>query len=133
MLNNDRFVQITKEPDHRPDWRQAPDRPEVPDGLPGTEAPSLTEVMRMTREEWDVWTRGSAIRRAGYAGFKRNVAAAGELAGFGRRAARRSPLGAAGRAARRGAVGAGARELGAGVRHPAVIRAAVYPTGSAFG
>ncbi len=32
--------------------------------------------MRMTREEWDVWTRGSAIRRAGYAGFKRNVAVA---------------------------------------------------------
>jgi hypothetical protein len=30
----------------------------------------------MTREEWDVWTRGSAIRRAGYAGFKRNVAVA---------------------------------------------------------
>lgn len=30
----------------------------------------------MTREEWDVWTRGSAIRRAGYAGFKRNVAIA---------------------------------------------------------
>jgi epoxyqueuosine reductase len=32
--------------------------------------------MRMTREEWDRWTRGSAIRRAGYAGFKRNVAVA---------------------------------------------------------
>jgi epoxyqueuosine reductase len=32
--------------------------------------------MRMTQEEWDVWTRGSAIRRAGYAGFKRNVAVA---------------------------------------------------------
>ena len=32
--------------------------------------------MRMTREEWDVWTRGSAIRRAGYAGLKRNVAVA---------------------------------------------------------
>ena len=28
----------------------------------------------MTRDDWDVWTRGSAIRRAGYAGFKRNVA-----------------------------------------------------------
>lgn len=32
--------------------------------------------MRTTREEWDVWTRGSAIRRAGYAGLKRNVAVA---------------------------------------------------------
>ena len=30
----------------------------------------------MTREEWDRWTRGSAIRRAGYAGSKRNVAVA---------------------------------------------------------
>jgi epoxyqueuosine reductase len=43
---------------------------------PGTEAPPLARMMRMTREEWDVWTRGSAIRRAGYAGFKRNVAVA---------------------------------------------------------
>jgi epoxyqueuosine reductase len=30
----------------------------------------------MSYEEWDAWTRGSAIRRAGYAGFKRNVAVA---------------------------------------------------------
>jgi epoxyqueuosine reductase QueG len=44
--------------------------------LPGTEAPSLVELMRMSYEEWDIWTRGSAIRRAGYAGFKRNVAVA---------------------------------------------------------
>ena len=43
---------------------------------PGTEAPSLVELMRMTREEWDVFSRGSAIRRSGYAGFKRNVAVA---------------------------------------------------------
>ncbi|MEJ2216891.1 MAG: tRNA epoxyqueuosine(34) reductase QueG [Gemmatimonadota bacterium] len=42
--------------------------------LPGTEAPSLVSLMRMTREEWDRWTRGSAIRRAAYAAFKRNVA-----------------------------------------------------------
>jgi epoxyqueuosine reductase len=32
--------------------------------------------MRMSYDEWDRWTRGSAIRRAGYAGFKRNVAVA---------------------------------------------------------
>jgi hypothetical protein len=44
--------------------------------LPGTEAPSLVELMRMSYEEWDVSTRGSAIRRAGYAGLKRNVAVA---------------------------------------------------------
>jgi epoxyqueuosine reductase len=36
----------------------------------------LIELMRMSRAEWDAWTRGSAIRRAGYAGFKRNVAVA---------------------------------------------------------
>ncbi len=30
----------------------------------------------MSYEEWDVWTRKSAIRRAGYAGFRRNVAVA---------------------------------------------------------
>lgn len=40
----------------------------------------------MTREEWDLWTRGSAMRRAGYAGFERNVAVAGS--GFRRRATR---------------------------------------------
>jgi epoxyqueuosine reductase len=44
--------------------------------LPGTEAPSLVALMRMSREEWDRWTRGTAIRRAGFRGFKRNVAVA---------------------------------------------------------
>jgi epoxyqueuosine reductase QueG len=58
------------------DWREAEDRPDLPSELPGTVSPSLVDLMRMTREEWDVWTRGSAIRRAGYAGFKRNVAVA---------------------------------------------------------
>lgn len=43
---------------------------------PSTAEPSLVELMRLTREEWDLWTRGSAIRRAGYARFKRNVAVA---------------------------------------------------------
>ncbi len=37
--------------------------------------------MGMSHEEWDRWSCGSAIRRAGYAGFRRNVAAA---AGNGR-------------------------------------------------
>jgi epoxyqueuosine reductase QueG len=32
--------------------------------------------MRMTCEAWDLWTRGSAILRAGYVGFRRNVAVA---------------------------------------------------------
>ena len=47
-----------------------------PGDLPGMESPSLVKLMRMTREEWDIWTRGSAIRRAGYAGFRRNLAVA---------------------------------------------------------
>jgi epoxyqueuosine reductase len=32
--------------------------------------------MRMDREAWDALTRGSAIRRAGYGGLRRNVAVA---------------------------------------------------------
>jgi epoxyqueuosine reductase len=44
--------------------------------LPGTSLPSLIALMRMTYGEWDEWTRGSAIRRAGYGGLKRNVAVA---------------------------------------------------------
>jgi len=43
---------------------------------PGTYAPSLVELMRMTREEWDAFSRGGAIRGAGYDGFRRNVAVA---------------------------------------------------------
>ena len=43
---------------------------------PGTREPSLVDLMRMTREEWDAFSRGSAIRRVGYAGFRRNVAVA---------------------------------------------------------
>ena len=43
---------------------------------PGTSAPPLVELMRMTRAQWDAFSRGSAIRRAGYAGFRRNVAVA---------------------------------------------------------
>jgi epoxyqueuosine reductase len=43
---------------------------------PGTLAPRLVDLMRMTREGWDVLSRGSAIRRAGYEGFRRNVAVA---------------------------------------------------------
>lgn len=69
-------MQITAERDYRPDWREAEGRPDVPDDLAGTESPSLVALMRMSRDEWDMWTRGSAMRRAGYAGFKRNVAVA---------------------------------------------------------
>jgi hypothetical protein len=80
--NSPKPVQATGEADYRA--RGATSTSSGPAGqgssatasLPGTEAPSLVELMRMSYEEWDVWTRGSAIRRAGYAGFRRNVAVA---------------------------------------------------------
>ena len=45
---------------------------------PGTNAPSLTELLEMalSEERWDAFSRGSAIRRAGRAGFARNVCVA---------------------------------------------------------
>jgi len=43
---------------------------------PGTERPPLVDLMRLDRATWDSFTRGSAIRRAGFAGFRRNVAVA---------------------------------------------------------
>jgi epoxyqueuosine reductase len=50
---------------------------EVPgSGHPGTRGPSLLKLLRMTPEDWEAFSRGSALRRAGYAGFKRNVAVA---------------------------------------------------------
>jgi epoxyqueuosine reductase QueG len=49
-----------------PEWRGAEDRPEAAAGLPGTNTPSRVELMRMSREEWNRWTRPSSIRRAGY-------------------------------------------------------------------
>ncbi len=52
---------------------------------PGTDGPSLTELMGMNDESWEAFSRGSAIRRAGRAGFLRNVAVA--LGNWGSRAA----------------------------------------------
>ena len=43
---------------------------------PGTDAPRLVDLMAMDEAGWETFSRGSAIRRAGYAGFKRNVAVA---------------------------------------------------------
>ena len=43
---------------------------------PGTDGPPLTELMRMDRASWEAFSRGSPIRRAGRAGFLRNVAVA---------------------------------------------------------
>jgi epoxyqueuosine reductase len=53
-----------------------PDEHRSTESHPGTRSPSLIDLMRMTPEGWDAFSRGSAIRRAGYAGFKRNVAVA---------------------------------------------------------
>ena len=81
--NAPKLVRVTKEPEYRPRvpastspaTREARPHPHTDEG-PSLAGPSLVELMRMTREEWDLWTRGSAIRRAGYAGFERNVAVA---------------------------------------------------------
>jgi epoxyqueuosine reductase QueG len=76
--NGPKLVQIAAERDYRPAWREAENRPDVPDGLPDTESPSLIELLETALDEaaWDAFSRGSAIRRAGRAGFARNVAVA---------------------------------------------------------
>jgi epoxyqueuosine reductase len=45
---------------------------------PGTDGPSLTKLLAMalSEEAWESFSRGSAIRRAGRAGFARNVCVA---------------------------------------------------------
>ena len=43
---------------------------------PGTKAPSLIDLMSMDEDGWEAFSRGSALRRAGRAGFLRNVAVA---------------------------------------------------------
>src|SRR5688572_1827057 len=43
---------------------------------PGTASPSLIDLMSMDEAGWEAFSRGSAVRRAGRAGFRRNVAVA---------------------------------------------------------
>lgn len=43
---------------------------------PGTAGPALVDLLRMDEAAWKAYTRGSPLRRAGFAGFKRNVAVA---------------------------------------------------------
>ena len=45
-----------------------------PDLLAHRSWPSLGKIAEIGHEEWDLLTRGSAVRRAGYAGLKRNAA-----------------------------------------------------------
>jgi epoxyqueuosine reductase len=60
--NQPKFVQITGEKDFA--------------SRINDESRSLMKLMRMSEEEWDVFSRGSAIRRAKRSGFLRNVAVA---------------------------------------------------------
>jgi epoxyqueuosine reductase len=83
---NERFARVARERDYaaREEWEAEWDRdPDDPDGegltetvIPTTDGPALVDLMRMSEDEWDAYTRGSALRRAGYSGFKRNVAIA---------------------------------------------------------
>jgi epoxyqueuosine reductase len=43
---------------------------------PGTASPSLVQLMAMDEMAWESFSRGSPVRRAGRAGFLRNVAVA---------------------------------------------------------
>jgi hypothetical protein len=78
--NGPKFVSITREGDfdgrERERERLRERLREQREPLPGTSLPSLIALMGMTYEDWDQWTRGSAIRRAGYAGLRRSVAVA---------------------------------------------------------
>ncbi|MDH5590838.1 MAG: tRNA epoxyqueuosine(34) reductase QueG [Gemmatimonadota bacterium] len=91
---NRRFAEPAVERDYaaRAAWEAEWDRdPDAPDDdgeaacveagpiratIPTTDGPALVDLMRMSEEEWDAYTRGSAMRRAGYAGLRRNVAIA---------------------------------------------------------
>lgn len=57
-----KFAQPTMEPDFAPRH--------------GLDAPGLGELFAWTKDEWETRTTGSALRRAGYAGWLRNIAVA---------------------------------------------------------
>jgi hypothetical protein len=82
--NPPKFLGLTIEPDFdgRLERQHAPAHANAgaPDAagsgtVPGTEAPSLIDPLEAALDEgaWGVFSRGSAIRRAGRAGFARNV------------------------------------------------------------
>jgi epoxyqueuosine reductase len=83
---NQRFAEVAAERDYAPrpaweaEWDRDPDDPED-DGpteavIPTTDGPALVDLMRMSEDEWDAYTRESAMRRPGYSGLRRNVAIA---------------------------------------------------------
>jgi epoxyqueuosine reductase len=80
---NRRFSEPAAEPAYA---ARAPGRPPFgvqsesgfPASHPGTDAPSLIGLLEIALDDsaWDCFSRGSAIRRAGRAGFARNVCVA---------------------------------------------------------
>jgi epoxyqueuosine reductase len=85
--NSPKLVQLSSEEDYRArpgsistststsGHNRAESHSSAAASIPGTEAPSLIELLEMALDEeaWDASSRGSAIRRAGRAGFARNV------------------------------------------------------------
>ncbi len=63
-------------PGEPPSGVQSASTPEIPHAHPGTDGPRLVELMGMDDRAWEDFSRGSPIRRAGRAGFLRNVAVA---------------------------------------------------------
>jgi epoxyqueuosine reductase len=62
------------------EWDRDPDGPDrggpTEVVIPTTDGPALVDLMRMSEDEWDAYTRGSAMRRVGCSGLRRNVAIA---------------------------------------------------------
>jgi epoxyqueuosine reductase len=75
---NQRFARDATEASYAARGPAEPAGPGAPPGVghPGTDGPPLVELMAMDAPTWDEFTRGSPIRRAGYDGFRRNVAVA---------------------------------------------------------
>jgi epoxyqueuosine reductase len=80
---NESFAEDTNEPGYaargpgeRPAGVEAlPEEDPSAETHPGTEAPSLVELLEtaLNEDAWEAFSRGSALRRAGRAGFARNV------------------------------------------------------------
>lgn len=80
---NVRFAEVAAERDYaaRLAWEAEWGRdPSDPDGdgpteavIPTTDGSALVDFMRMNEDEWDAYTRGSAMRRAGYGGLMRKL------------------------------------------------------------
>jgi epoxyqueuosine reductase len=80
--NSPKLVQLSGEEDYRARSAStstsgglADPRSSAAASLPGTEAPSLIQLLETALDEasWDAFSRGSAMRRAGRAGFARNL------------------------------------------------------------